>query len=357
MNIQEDVSLGELTTLKVGGRARYFAVITTSDELQEAIIFAKGKKVPLVVLGGGSNVLIANGEINALVAKIEIRGVTWEDRESSFLVIAGAGESWDGLVLQAVSKGLWGIENLSGIPGTVGAAPIQNIGAYGTEVKDIIEWVEVFDTKTGEAKRLSREDCKFGYRDSVFKHSKGKEFIVTRVAFRLRKNGTPNVEYKDLTSRISNSKFLISNLTGEKKDEKEIAPRDIRRAVLEIRSGKFPDLKEFGTAGSFFKNPIIPEAQFSELKKKFPNLPGFPLPSTVYGLPSVKVPLAWILEHLCGLKGFEKGNVKLFQKQPIVLVHNGCAAAEEIEVFANEVVEKVKAKTGIEIEWEVQRIM
>ena len=373
ITIDEHVELKGFTTLKIGGRARYFAVVTTTEELKEAISVAKEKNVSVVVLGGGSNTLIAGEEIDALVMKVEIKGVEWVEEGNSVVVTSGAGESWDGLVAQSVERGLWGIENLSGVPGSVGAAPIQNIGAYGTEVREVIEWVEVFDTKTGEIKKLTNEECRFGYRDSIFKHPEGKSLVVTRVAFRLHKDGVPNLVYKDLQNYFyeeSNSSFPKGGgESSNRRISKSLGLRplllgkgelptlaEIRNAVIEIRSKKFPDLNEFGTAGSFFKNPIIPEAQFNELKKKFPNLPGFPLPSTLYPLPSVKVPLAWVLDNICGLKGFEKGNVKLFEKQPIVLVQNGLATAEEVETFAKEIISQVKSKTGISIEWEVQKI-
>ncbi len=372
--------------MKIGGTARYFAVVTDTCELEEAVNFAKEKVMPILLIGGGSNILIAGGEINALALKIEIKGVEWKEapqfsifnlqfsRSKSVLVIAGAGESWDGLVSEAVKRGLWGIENLSGVPGSVGGTPIQNIGAYGTEVKDTILWVEVFDTKTGERRKLSNEACGFAYRDSVFKRPEGRSLVVTRVAFRLQKNGTPHLEYKDLKNHFLGSYSPFSKGSTQTASSEEGCKSsglaatsfkkggmpslsEIRKAVLEIRSKKFPDLCEWGTAGSFFKNPIIPEAQWSELKKKFPDLPGFPLPSTLYPLPSVKVPLAWVLDNICNLKGFAKGNVKLFEKQPIVLVQNGFASAEEVEAFAKEIISQVKEKTGIEVEWEVQKIM
>ncbi len=406
MKVQEHIPLRDLTTLKIGGTARYFCSAATVEEFAEAVSFAREKKVPAVVLGGGSNVLIASGEINALVVKVEIKGVEWEEgkdilkfrhsdistsqhiapsqspkvpkSQNDILVIAGAGESWDGLVEQAVKRGLWGIENLSGIPGTVGAAPIQNIGAYGTEIRDVLEWVEAFNTKTGRVRRISNRECFFGYRDSMFKTPNGKALVITRVALRLSKTGKPNLEYTDLKSRISNSQFLISDETGEKRNENGITSSDVRIAILEIRSRKFPDLKTCGTAGSFFKNPIIPKTQFDELKKKYPELPGFPMcdPNQritseytelkkqyfgSFGLHSghsdrVKVPLAWILDNICGLKGYTKGNVALFERQPIVLVSTGDASAEEVETFAKEVAAKVEKRTGIEIEWEVQHL-
>lgn len=380
IRVQEHVPLGKLTTLKIGGTARYFVSAATAEALAEAVSFAREKQLPLIVLGGGSNVLISDTGLNAVVVQIVIRGIEWESplvkgaprtfpkkwgggllqppahRNAStptgsgdpVLVIAGAGENWDALVAESVKRGFWGIENLSGIPGTVGAAPIQNIGAYGTEIKDVLEWVEVFDSASGETRKMSNGECIFGYRDSIFKHREGKSLVVTRVALRLSKDGKPNLQYKDLKERFR------SQESGFKKEA--LTPTKIRKAVLEIRSRKFPDLATHGTAGSFFKNPIISKKQFDELKKKFPELPGFPL-STVNGQRStVKIPLAWILDNICGFKGYTKGNVALFERQPIVLVNLGGATAEEIKRFAEEVIRCVKETIGISVEYEVQEL-
>ncbi len=329
MTIQEHIALKELTTLKIGGTARYFVAVASRDELKEALMFAQTKNLPSFVLGGGSNLLVAEGEIKAVIIKNEIKGVEWKEEGESVLVTAGAGESWDALVAAAVARGLWGIENLSGIPGTVGAAPVQNIGAYGTELADTLEWVETLSA------RLSLAECRFGYRGSIFKETEGKHHIITRVALRLQKDGAPNFVYKD-----------VAKYFGDAKTTPTLA--EIRRGVLEIRSQKFPDLKEFGTAGSFFKNPIISRTQFDELKKKYPEMPGFPLGE------EMKIPLAWVLDNLCGLKGLRKGAVGLFPNQPIVLVNFGGANANEIRAFAEEIARCVKNKTDIKVEWEVQ---
>ena len=329
MIFQEHIALKELTTLKIGGTARYFVAVTSRDELKEALMFAQTKNLPSFVFGGGSNLLVAEGEIKAVIIKNEIKGVEWKEEGESVLVTAGAGESWDALVAAAVARGLWGIENLSGIPGTVGAAPVQNIGAYGTELADTLEWVETLSA------RLSLAECRFGYRGSIFKETEGKHHIITRVALRLQKDGAPNFVYKD-----------VAKYFGDAKTTPTLA--EIRRGVLEIRSKKFPDLKEFGTAGSFFKNPIISRTQFDELKKKYPEMPGFPLGE------EMKIPLAWVLDNLCGLKGLRKGAVGLFPNQPIVLVNFGGANANEIRAFAEEIARCVKNKTDIKVEWEVQ---
>lgn len=368
LHIQEHIPLRDLTTLKIGGLARYFVSVSDTGELLEAVLFAQEKRLPVIVLGGGSNVLVSDGEIDALVVRNEMRGIEWtpllipplrggegKGGEDFVLVTAGAGESWDALVSEAVRRGYWGIENLSGIPGTVGAAPIQNIGAYGTEVKEVVEWVEVFDTVTGETRKLANVDCRFAYRDSVFKHAEGKGLIITRVVLQLSKNGKPTLGYKDLKYYFSPS------LEGENR-RGGVPPTlaEIRNAVLQIRSKKFPDLRTHGTAGSFFKNPTIPLEQFNTLKKKYPDLPGFPLnfsPSLEGEIrEGVKIPLAWILHNICGLKDYRKGNVALFERQPIVLVQNGLATSKEIELFVKEIAEKVKEKVGIEVEWEVQKI-
>ena len=387
MIIEEHVPLAPLTTFKIGGKARYFCRAQSVADVEKAAASSKEKKIPMRVLGGGSNVLIADDGFSGLVVKIDILGIEFNEHGSSVEAVVGAGEVWDDFVALCVEKGLYGVENLSGIPGTVGAAPIQNIGAYGTEVKETVLWVEVFDTKSGEVKKLTNEQCRFGYRDSMFKHTEGKSLIVVRVALRLRKTGVPNIGYKDLKEYFYgefDSSFPkacppISRRGGDESASRRISDKkenpsahqneplplrkgelptltEIREAVIEIRGRKFPDLKKFGTAGSFFKNPIIPKVQFDALKQKYPNLPGFPLESRISNLASVKVPLAWILDNVCGLKGAVAGKVGLFERQPIVLVNFADASADEVRAFADSVIRTVKEKTNIDVEWEVQSI-
>lgn len=335
--IEERVPLKHLTTFKIGGDARYFFRARSVEALRRAIAFANEKRVPVFFIGGGSNLLVSDGGFPGLVIKMEIMGIGWKDENDATVAIAGAGESWDMLVRESVERSLFGLENLSGIPGTVGGAPVQNIGAYGEEVKDTIEWVEVFDTQTGALCLLSPEECAFGYRTSMFRKTEGKDLVITRVAFRLMKNGTPNASYKDVAAY-----FKVKGVAAP-------TQREVREAIIEIRAGKFPDLSRYGTAGSFFKNPILEKSRFAELKKKFPDLLGFPTPSG-----GVKVPLAWILDKVCGLKGFKKGDIGLFEKQPLVLVNKGHATAREARELAEDVAARVRRKTGIELEWEVQ---
>ena len=339
MTIERNVSLKELTTFKLGGPARYFCRARSVDDLRGAVEFARKEKLPLAVLGGGSNVLVPDRGFDGLVVKMETLGITFTDRpRGRVLVTAAAGEDWDYLVSLAVNKGLWGVENLSGIPGTVGGAPVQNIGAYGAELKDVVGFVEVFDTQTFKLRKLRKRDCGFSYRHSVFKTPLGRKFIITAVGILLNKKGGPHLDYKDLAAFFA----------GRKRPP---ALPEVRRAVLEIRGRKFPDLKTCGTAGSFFKNPLVSKKTYRELLKRFPALPSFP---AVAG--RVKLPLGWIIERICGLKGARDGKVGTFEKQALVLVNHGGASACDVAIFADKIARSVKEKTGLNPEWEVVRL-
>ncbi|TSC67134.1 MAG: UDP-N-acetylmuramate dehydrogenase [Parcubacteria group bacterium Gr01-1014_72] len=279
------------------------------------------------------------GEFDGLLIKLNLCGMEWSDRGETVLVKVASGEGWDAFVEETVTRGLYGVENLSGIPGTVGAAPIQNIGAYGAEVKDVIHAVDVFDTGEMRVRTLTRSECRFGYRTSIFKTSEGKGLIVVAVTFLLAKTGTPNISYKDLTRRFGT------------RSPSSLSLGEVRRAVLAVRREKFPPLDGYGTAGSFFKNPIVTREVYERLAAAHPTLPAFPIPEG-----GVKLSLAWILDKALGLKGFRKGAVGLYEKQPLVLVNFGGATAAEVESFAKEIAERVREKIGIEIEWEVEKL-
>lgn len=372
VRIERNIPLAPLTSFKIGGVADYFCRVQNEEELRGTLAFARERSLLLCVLGGGTNVLVSDAGFRGLVVKVEMRGIFLQNPPlcspsfikegvgGGFLVVASAGEPWDSLVLYAVENGLWGIENLSGIPGTVGAAPVQNIGAYGTELKNVLEWVEAIDVRTDEARKFLNDECRLGYRDSIFKTPEGKHYIITRVALRLQKDGVLNLSYKDLTEYF------------KWKDVPTLA--DIRRAVLHIRARKFPDLTRYGTAGSFFKNPIIPRTQYEKLKERYPDLPVFPIlkihplsPSfskgggggRIFGLEReelVKIPLAWILDNVCHLKGFVRAEAALWENQPLVLVNRGGASATEVRALAEEVAERVRREIGIVLEWEVQEV-
>lgn len=335
MEIKENIPLSSLTTLRIGGPARHVVECFSIEDIREAVRFAKDKGVPLIPFGQGSNVLASDEGVEAVVALIRIPGLVWNVEEEDVLVEVGAGVSWDSFVQQACERNLWGIENLAGIPGTVGASPVQNIGAYGSDVSQSIISVDVYDTESNSVKRFSAEECTFGYRDSIFKHRKN--LIITAVCFKLGKLGNPHIEYADLT-KYKNEGGLMDT------------PTEIAIAVRSIRSKKFPDLSEWGTAGSFFKNPTLSEAIFDTLKQKYPDLPGF---RTEAG---IKVPLAWILDHVLMLRGYTLGHAFLFHTQPLVLVASPGASAKDVEVLAKEVSNKVFEATGITIEREVRSL-
>ncbi|MSR71053.1 MAG: UDP-N-acetylmuramate dehydrogenase [Candidatus Taylorbacteria bacterium] len=336
MKIETEVQLANMTTFKIGGKASYFALVKNIDELKEVILFAKEKSIPWAVLGGGSNILVSDDGFAGLVIKIEIKGLGFREEGSVVKIAVGAGENWDDLVAMCISRNLYGLENLSGIPGTVGATPVQNIGAYGVEVKDVIESVEVLNTESLETEIILQAKCNFEYRDSIFKKSEGKKYIITRVNFILSQKGIVHIDYKDIKNYF---------------EIKKIAPTlsEVREAVLEIRKGKFPDLKVFGTAGSFFKNPIIKNTEYQSLLLKYPQMPSYKIDENF-----VKIPLAWVLDNVCNVKGVKNGNVGQYEKQALVLVNFGGASAAEVKKHAEEIVLCVKEKTGIVIELEVQ---
>jgi UDP-N-acetylmuramate dehydrogenase len=291
LTIKEHVPLATYTTFKIGGNARFFCAVSSTKELHEACRIAREKALPLLVLGGGSNMLVSDSGFGGLVIKIEIKGIEFEERGEIVQVRIGAGEDWDYVVAKCVSQGYGGIENLSYIPGTVGAAPVQNIGAYGVEIGSVIAAVRAVNYENGEERIFSRNECRFAYRDSFFKTPGGRKFIITEVTLELQKNCPLNMTYKDVAVFYEQNPAHPKTLQG------------VRDAVIMIRKRKLPDLSRFGTAGSFFKNPIISEKHFALLKEKYPTLPSY---SASEGY--VKVPLAWILDNVCGIKGYKKGN-------------------------------------------------
>ena len=329
MDIRENVSLKKFNTLGVDSVARFFVEVIDVSQLQEVKEFAEEKNLGILVLGGGSNICFAEDVINKIVVKVNILGI---EKEKD-LVVVGAGEGWDTFVEKGIQLHIPYIENLSGIPGTVGASPIQNIGAYGVELEEILQYVEVYDQEEKRMRKISNAECQFGYRDSVFKKEEGKKYIVTNVAFRIDADAQVRIDYKDLQNYFE----------GTSPTKKQV-----REVVLSIRSGKFPDLKTYGTAGSFFKNPIISKKQFEEISTMYSTIPSYPVDED-----HVKVPLAWILDNVCHLKGYKKGNVWLHDVQPLILVTNKQATAEEIFLFAEFIKQKVFDAIKIKIEKEV----
>lgn len=333
---EQNVPLKSFTTLQVGGPAAWFAQVTSESELIDTVAQAKERQLPIRVIGGGSNVLVPDNGLSGLTIKNAISGWTEEPYDTSVLVTIGAGEVLDRAVAYAVSKEYWGLENLSHIPGSVGATPVQNVGAYGVEIGELITEVRALNTETNTIETLSKDVCQFGYRDSLFKRPVGKKYIITHVTCRLSTIANPMLSYKDLAERFQDSSPTIA---------------DVRNAIIEIRSKKFPDWKKVGTAGSFFKNPIVRRVTYEQLRTEYPGLPGFDVTDN-----DVKIPLGWILEHVCGLRGVEEGNVGTYAGQALVLIAKQGATASEIETFANKIVDTVFDKTGLKIEWEVTQL-
>ena len=354
MNIRSEVILAPYTTFQIGGPARLFCPVSSKVELVEAVNFAKSNSLPIFVLGKGSNLLVSDAGFPGLVIKNEIMGIEFHKKSDSenaggeFFVTAGAGETWDDLVDETVRRGLHGIENLSAIPGTVGAAPVQNIGAYGSEIADTLVSVQALDTKSMEFVDLSGAECRFAYRDSIFKHEKGR-YVITQVTLRLMRDGAVDISYRDLKEYFTGESRQC-RVTGKEASDGKIAPsiKDVRDAVISIRLSKLPDWTHWGTAGSFFKNPVIPASQYAELVQRYP---GFP---SADGM--VKVSLGWILDKICNVKEMASDLKKVhsYERQALVLVTTPGATAAEVIKLAHELIDMVKVKTGIEIEGEVE---
>lgn len=340
MEIQHNVSLKKYTTFKTGGLARFFCVVTTKEELKDVFEYVQTKKVPFYVLGGGSNVLVSENGFDGLIIKIATQGISFSDYNTNIVRMSvEAGVLWDECVRVSVEHSLYGLENLSLIPGTVGAAPIQNIGAYGVEIKDYIEDVEVFNTETKSFETISVEGCQFGYRDSIFKKTEGKKYIIVCVRFLLTKSGEFKTEYKDIEEYF-------------KEKGKELTLQSLRNAIIYIRTQKLPNLDFFGTAGSFFKNPVVKKEVIKSLQKDHPLIPIYETEKVGY----VKISAAFLIDKITNLKGVRDGDVGTYTNQALVLVNYENATGEDVLKFAKRIQGEVFDKTGITIESEVQTL-
>ncbi|AZA77841.1 UDP-N-acetylmuramate dehydrogenase [Chryseobacterium sp. G0186] len=337
--MQENFSLKPYNTFGVDAKAKYFIEITSIEELKDALHFSKAQSLSLLLLGGGSNILLTK-DFDGLAIKLNLKGISEEElNENEILVTAKAGENWHDFVMNCLEKNYGGLENLSLIPGNVGTSPMQNIGAYGTEIKDVFVSCKALDLENLEVKTFSLEECRFGYRDSIFKQEGKGRYIILEVTFQLtRKDHHIKTEYGAITAELKNMEIEHPTI------------QDVSRAVISIRQSKLPDPKEIGNAGSFFKNPTIPLAQFEALKQKFENIQGYPNGDMV------KVPAGWLIEQ-CGWKGKQIGNVASHKLQSLVIINaTGNASGKEIFDFSTEIINSVKEKFGIELEREVNII-
>jgi UDP-N-acetylmuramate dehydrogenase len=331
--VQENKSLKSYNTFGIDVIARYFAEIRSIEDLQE--IFASSVvRQPLLVLGGGSNVLFTK-DFEGLVLKISIPGIEAEVIGEDVLVHAGAGVIWHDLVVYCVEHGYAGLENLSLIPGTVGASPIQNIGAYGVELKDVFHSCDAFEIASGQLRTFRYADCHFDYRDSIFKGELRGKYIVTSVTFKLNTVPAIQTQYGAIQAELAERGI----------NDPSIA--DISNVVSQIRVSKLPDPSTIGNAGSFFKNPIIPIAQFDRLLAQFPDIVHYAVGSN-----HVKLAAGWLIEQ-CGYKGKVEGNTGTWKNQALVLVNHGGASGKEVYSFSERIIQAVKSRFGIYLEREV----
>jgi len=337
VKIQHDYNLSKLNTFGIKAKAKFFAEIENESDIQELFNTPEFQNNEKLFLGGGSNVLFTK-DFDGVVILNKLKGIEIISEDADSVTIRSmSGEIWHDLVLFIVERGYWGIENLALIPGTVGAAPMQNIGAYGAELKNVLENVEVFDINTGEKKIFNQKDCELGYRDSVFKNKLKDKFFISAVTLKLQKAENKNTTYKILSEYLDNNNIEIKS------------PKDISDAVSAIRKSKLPDPAIIPNAGSFFKNVFVSSEQLKKLLEKYPAMPSFEEEKMV------KIPAGWLIEQ-AGWKGKRVGNVGVHDKQALVLVNYGGATGEEILTLANKIISDVKEKFGLELAPEVNLI-
>lgn len=333
MRFEEHKSLKPYNTFGLEAFAKYFIEINNVKELDLLFKDPIYKSQQKLILGGGSNILLTKN-FEGLVIKNNIKGIEIVDEKQN-IIKAGAGENWHEFVMYCISKGLGGIENLSLIPGCVGASPMQNIGAYGVEIKDVFHELTAFDLKDGSIRNFSKKECEFGYRESVFKRHFKDRYIIIDVSFKLTRDHFPNTSYGAINDELK--KMGITNPSI----------RDVSNAVIAIRQSKLPDPKEIGNAGSFFKNPEVSADKFNSLKKQFENLVAYPLEHGGY-----KLAAGWLIEQT-GLKGFEMNGAAVHNKQALVLVNKNNTTGQNIYQLSDYVLNKVFDKFGVQLEREV----
>jgi len=358
INIIKNFDLTALNTFGVSAKAKFFVEINKKENLTELFTLPEFKNNQRIFLGGGSNTLFTK-DFEGVVVLNKLKGIeiveaptkvgvpTEVGKNKNVYVRSIGGEIWHDLVMFAVNHRYWGIENLAFIPGTVGATPIQNIGAYGVELKDVLENVEAFDIKTGKKRIFNKEECELGYRESVFKNKLKGKYFIGAVTLKLSKIPKPNLSYKILKEYLEKNKIKING------------PKDISDAVTFIRKNKLPDPKIMGNVGSFFKNVFVSKNQISNLLKIYPNMPYFEEPNVAEALTGkdkvIKIPAGWLIEQ-CGprqggasWKGRRMGNVGVHEKQALILVNYGGATGNEIVELANKIITSVKKKFGLEL--------
>lgn len=336
MRIEQNFSLLNYNTFGIDARAAWFIEYDSKEELKQALGLELVKSNRWLHIGGGSNLLFLK-DFDGVILHSNIQGIARvEEDEQSVTVEVGAGVIWDDFVDVAVLNGWGGVENLSLIPGETGASAVQNIGAYGVEVKDVIVQVKTVETETGIENVFSNEECRYGYRDSIFKNELRNRIIVTSVVFRLDKQPVYKLDYQHLEDEVKRRGAISLN--------------SIRSTIVAVRQSKLPDPKDYGNAGSFFMNPVVPKLHFEQLKATYPEMPHYYISEA-----EEKIPAAWLIDR-CGWKGRQIGNAGVHDKQALVLVNKGGATGEEIVHLAGEIQKSVKEKFGVELKPEVNYI-
>lgn len=338
MIIQQNVSLKPYNTFGLDENAGFLAIVDSIDDLDEIYQTGRFSSQKKMILGGGSNILLTRG-FTGVVAKMEMKGLhTLSETDEEVLVSIGAGENWHQFVLWCVERGFGGVENLALIPGTVGAAPMQNIGAYGVELKEVFHSLEAYEIKSGKLATFYKEDCKFGYRYSVFKGGLKDKYVITKVNFKLKKKPEFNISYGNLKDTL------------DQMGVEELTLKNVSQAVINIRQSKLPDPMDIGNAGSFFKNPVIEKLHFEALEAQFPEIKSYPV-----DVDSVKVPAGWLIEQ-AGWKGYRYGDIGVHENQALVLVNHGTGRGRDIFKLSNDILKSVQNKFGIDLEREVNVI-
>lgn len=334
LQILENISLKPYNSFAIDVKAHYFAEIETEQDLGELFQNALFHHQKLLIVGGGSNILFTQ-DFDGLVIKMSIKGIESEVKGDQVWVTAGSGEVWNDFVNYCVQHAYAGVENLSLIPGTVGASPIQNIGAYGVELKDVFGQCTAFEIKTGKLKVFHFEDCHFGYRESIFKGLLKGQYIITKVTFRLSIRPQLNTSYGAIETELKNRGIENPGIA------------DVSAAVAHIRVGKLPDPSTIGNAGSFFKNPVIEKYEFADIVAQHPDVVHYPLPDG-----RIKLAAGWLIEQ-CGWKGKKVGETGTWKDQALVLVNHGHASGMEVYQFSEQIIDSVKSTFGVTLEREV----
>ena len=332
MQISTDISLLPYNTFRMDVRAAVLAEYESVNELRELLEKYRGKR--LLHIGQGSNLLFTKDFDGIILHSRMVRARALGENGDEVFIEAESGLVLDELISQLADMGLYGLENLSYIPGMVGASAVQNVGAYGVEAKDVIVEVRTIEAATGKERVFTNEECRFGYRDSIFKNELQGQYIVTHVVYRLLKHGEAHLDYGNLREAVQGKPTAMA----------------VREAVIQIRRQKLPEVNELGSAGSFFKNPVVPAEQFETLKKAYPAIPNYPLDNGTY-----KIPAAWLIEQ-CGWKGKAMGGARVYEKQPLVIVNADHATPQDIIDLAQAVSDSVKQRFGVTIRPEVNYI-